>query len=263
MSSSDCLFCKIVAGDIPADIIYETESSIAFRDVNPQAPTHVLIIPRQHIATINDLNAGDESTVGDLYLAAGKIAAEEGFADDGYGSIFVQRASRRYGCFNPEVTRAKSLTLNWLNDQQNFLSWSMKISEQFADMMNNTELEIDGYLAFATEELADTDKLYIFHLREKSNLCLTTDMQLSESRVLDFSNTGFALCIDTSALKIEQEEGKRSEEKYFTFSFGRGDKAIQKLFCDFTGFIDTLDTEQETQEFLQIVDCKLQPFVHA
>jgi histidine triad (HIT) family protein len=84
MSSSDCLFCKIVAGDIPADIIYETESSIAFRDVNPQAPTHVLIIPRQHIATINDLKAGDESTVGDLYLAAGKIAAEEGFADDGY-----------------------------------------------------------------------------------------------------------------------------------------------------------------------------------
>jgi len=84
MSSSDCLFCKIVAGDIPADIIYETESSIAFRDVNPQAPTHVLIIPRQHIATINDLNAGDESTVGDLYLAARKIAVEEGFADDGY-----------------------------------------------------------------------------------------------------------------------------------------------------------------------------------
>jgi nucleoid-associated protein len=168
--------------------------------------------------------------------------------------IFVQRASRRYGCFNPEVTRAKSLTLNWLNDQQSFLSWSMKISEQFADMMDNTELEIDGYLAFAAEELADTNKLYIFHLREKNNLCLTTDMQLSESRVLDFSNTGFGLCIDTSALKIEQEEGKRSEEKYFTFSFGRGDKAIQKLFCDFTGFIDTLDTEQETQEFLQIVD---------
>ncbi len=78
-------------------------------------------------------------------------------------------------------------------------------------------------------------------------------MQISESLALDFSNTGFGLCIDTRALKIEQEEGKRSEEKYFTFSFGRGDKAIQKLFSDLTGFIDTLDTEQETQEFLQIV----------
>ena len=168
--------------------------------------------------------------------------------------IFVQRASKRYGCFNPEVTRVKGLTLNWLNDQQSFLSWTKKISEQFADMMDNTELEIDGYLAFATEELADTDKLYIFHLREKSNICLTADMQLSESRVLDFSNTGFGLCIDTAELKKEQEEGKRSEEKYFTFSFGRGDKPIQKLFSDFAGFIDTLDTEQETQEFLKIVE---------
>ncbi|MGK0249937.1 MAG: nucleoid-associated protein [Oleispira sp.] len=168
--------------------------------------------------------------------------------------ILVQRASKRYGCFNPEVTRVKGLTLNWLNDQQSFLSWTKKISEQFADMMDNTELEIDGYLAFATEELADTDKLYIFHLREKSNLCLTSDMQLTESRILDFSNTGFALCIDTSALKKEQEAGTRSEEKYFTFSFGRGDKPVQKLFSDFAGFIDTLDIEQETQEFLEIVE---------
>jgi nucleoid-associated protein len=172
--------------------------------------------------------------------------------------IFVQRASRRYGCFNSEVTGIKSLTLNWLNDQQSFLSWSSKISEQFSDMMKNTELEIDGYLAFATEELAGTEKFYIFHLREKGNLCLSADMRLSESRVLDFSNTGFGLCIDISALKKEQEEGlekgKHSEDKYFTFSFGRGDKAIQKLFSDFTGFIDTLDSEKETQEFLQIVE---------
>lgn len=168
--------------------------------------------------------------------------------------ILVQRASKRYGCFNPDVTRMKGLTLNWLNDQQSFVSWSKKITEQFADMMDNTELETEGYLAFMTEELADSDKLYIFHLREKSSLCFTADMQLSESRILDFSNTGFGLCIDTGELKNEQAAGKRSDEKYFTFSFGRGDKAIQKLFSDFSGFIDTLDTEQETQEFLEIVE---------
>lgn len=168
--------------------------------------------------------------------------------------ILVQRASKRYGCFNPEVTRMKGLTLNWLNDQQSFASWSKTISEQFADLMDNTELEIDGYLVFITESLADSDKLYIFHLREKSNLCLTADMQLSESRVIDFSNTGFGLCIDTTVLQSEQAAGTRSDEKYFTFSFGRGDKAIQKLFADFSGFIDTLDTEQETQEFLEIVE---------
>jgi nucleoid-associated protein len=168
--------------------------------------------------------------------------------------IFVQRASKRYGCFNPEITGFKGLTLNWLNDQQSFLSWTKKISEQFADTMDNTELEIDGYLAFAKEELADTDKLYIFHLREKSNVCLTADMKLSESRILDFSNTGFGLCIDLTELLKEQEQGKRSLEKYFTFSFGRGDKPIQKLFSEYSGFIDTLDTEQETQEFLEIVE---------
>ena len=84
MSSENCLFCKIVAGDIPAEIIYESESAIGFRDVNPQAPTHVLIIPREHIATINDLDAGHEVTVGNLYMAAKAIAADEGLTDDGY-----------------------------------------------------------------------------------------------------------------------------------------------------------------------------------
>lgn len=84
MASSDCLFCKILAGDIPADIIYESDAVIAFRDINPQAPTHVLIIPRKHVATINDLASGDEALVGNLFVAAKAIAADEGIADAGY-----------------------------------------------------------------------------------------------------------------------------------------------------------------------------------
>jgi len=83
-SSNDCLFCKILAGDIPADIIFESDDAIAFRDINPQAPTHVVIIPRRHVATINDLEDGDETLVGNLFLAAKKIAADEGIADAGY-----------------------------------------------------------------------------------------------------------------------------------------------------------------------------------
>ena len=83
-SNPDCLFCKILAGDIPADIIYESESALAFRDINPQAPTHVLIIPRQHIATINDIEDSDQAVIGSLYSAAREIAATEGIADDGY-----------------------------------------------------------------------------------------------------------------------------------------------------------------------------------
>ena len=84
MNSSDCLFCKIVAGEIPADIIFESDDTIAFRDINPQAPTHALIIPRRHVATINDLEDGDEALVGNLFLAARNIAADEGIADAGY-----------------------------------------------------------------------------------------------------------------------------------------------------------------------------------
>ena len=84
MDSSDCLFCKILGGDIPADIIFESNDVIAFRDLNPQAPTHALIIPRQHVATINDLEEGDEALVGNLFLAAKKIATDEGIAAAGY-----------------------------------------------------------------------------------------------------------------------------------------------------------------------------------
>ncbi len=80
----DCLFCKIVEGEIPADIIYESDTAIAFRDINPQAPTHVLIIPRKHISTINDITAADQELIGTLFMAAKEIAAQEGIADSGY-----------------------------------------------------------------------------------------------------------------------------------------------------------------------------------
>mgnify|MGYP001818783249 FL=1 len=81
---TDCLFCKILADDIPADVVHETANTLAFRDINPQAPTHVLIIPRRHIARINDIEDGDREQVGDLFVAAKEIAAAEGLADDGY-----------------------------------------------------------------------------------------------------------------------------------------------------------------------------------
>ena len=84
---SDCLFCKILDGEIPADIVYESETAIAFRDINPQAPTHVLIIPRKHIATINNIEEEDQAIVGSLYSAAREIAREEGYAESGYRAV--------------------------------------------------------------------------------------------------------------------------------------------------------------------------------
>jgi len=84
VTAQECLFCKILAGDIPADVVYESETALAFRDINPQAPTHVVIIPRQHIATINDIETDDQVVVGSLFMAAKAIAKQGGFADDGY-----------------------------------------------------------------------------------------------------------------------------------------------------------------------------------
>ena len=78
------LFSKIIRREIPADIVFEDEHVLAFRDINPQAPVHVLFIPKREIATLNDLVDGDEALVGRLHLAAAAYAKREGFADDGY-----------------------------------------------------------------------------------------------------------------------------------------------------------------------------------
>jgi histidine triad (HIT) family protein len=83
---SDCLFCKFVSGEIVPQTVYEDDDVLAFRDINPQAPTHVLIIPKKHIPTLNDLTPDDAELIGKLYLAAGKIAKEEGL-DAGYRTI--------------------------------------------------------------------------------------------------------------------------------------------------------------------------------
>ena len=83
-----CLFCKIVAGDIPAVTVFENEDILAFRDVNPQAPAHILVIPKRHIATINDTNTGDEALLGQMVLTAKRLAFQEGFNDAGYRLVF-------------------------------------------------------------------------------------------------------------------------------------------------------------------------------
>lgn len=82
-----CLFCKIAAKEIPAKILYEEKHIIAFHDVKPQAPHHVLIIPRKHIATINDIQFEDNELIGDMMLVAKKLAADLKIADAGYRVI--------------------------------------------------------------------------------------------------------------------------------------------------------------------------------
>ena len=86
--NDDCLFCKIVAGEIPAAKVYEDDRLLAFNDINPQAPVHILIIPKEHIATINDLTPEHNDLLGHMINTAREIAAEQGLADDGYRLIF-------------------------------------------------------------------------------------------------------------------------------------------------------------------------------
>lgn len=80
----NCLFCKIIKREISAEILCENSDILAFRDINPQAPTHILVIPKKHIATVNDVEEKDQSLMGQMILTARNIAAQEGIADKGY-----------------------------------------------------------------------------------------------------------------------------------------------------------------------------------
>lgn len=83
----NCIFCKIIAGEIPSTIVYEDEKVLAFNDINPVAPVHVVIVPREHIANVNELTPENASIVGDIHLAAKKIAEKLNIADKGYRLI--------------------------------------------------------------------------------------------------------------------------------------------------------------------------------
>jgi histidine triad (HIT) family protein len=80
----DCLFCRMVAGDISPDIVFEDEHVLAFRDIQPQAPVHVLVIPKKHVTSLNDLEPADTELAGRLVLAAQRVARDLGIADDGF-----------------------------------------------------------------------------------------------------------------------------------------------------------------------------------
>lgn len=82
--SSDCLFCRILAKEIPGDIVFEDDELLAFNDISPQAPVHVLIIPKTHIATVNDLTEAQSGIIGRMILCAKTLADEKGIAESGY-----------------------------------------------------------------------------------------------------------------------------------------------------------------------------------
>jgi histidine triad (HIT) family protein len=83
----DCLFCKIVSREVPGSIVYEDDRMLAFNDINPQAPTHILIVPKRHIESLNELQAADDQIVGELVRRAAVLAKEHGIANGGYRTV--------------------------------------------------------------------------------------------------------------------------------------------------------------------------------
>jgi len=108
---SDCLFCKMVAGQIKPATVYETDRILAFRDINPRAPTHVLIIPKQHLATLDDLE--DPELAGELLLAARLIARQENIAEDGYRTVINCRGDAGQEVFHLHLHLLGGRHMQW------------------------------------------------------------------------------------------------------------------------------------------------------
>ncbi|HEX3559221.1 MAG TPA: histidine triad nucleotide-binding protein [Pyrinomonadaceae bacterium] len=109
----DCIFCKIVAGEIPAKKVYEDERALAFRDINPQAPTHALVIPRTHVASLEEAGEDDEAMLGHLLRVAARVAREEGHAESGYRTVINTGAGAGQTVFHIHVHVLGGRTLTW------------------------------------------------------------------------------------------------------------------------------------------------------
>ena len=112
-TEQDCIFCKIVSGAIPATLVYEDERAVAFRDINPQAPTHALVIPRAHIASLNEAGEADDALLGHLLLVAARVAREGGHAEGGYRTVVNTGPDAGQTVFHIHVHVLAGRTLTW------------------------------------------------------------------------------------------------------------------------------------------------------
>jgi histidine triad (HIT) family protein len=110
---SSCLFCRIINREIPASIVYEDDEVLAFNDINPQASTHVLVVPKRHIASLNELQPGDDRIVGTLVRRAAAIAAERGISLGGYRTVFNTNADAGQTVFHVHLHLIGGRPLGW------------------------------------------------------------------------------------------------------------------------------------------------------
>ncbi len=109
----NCIFCKMVRGEIRPDLVYEDDEVLAFRDLNPQAPTHVLVIPKRHIGTLNDLLPQDAELVGRLFLAARRVAELDGIAERGYRTLINCNAEAGQSVFHVHLHVLGGRPMHW------------------------------------------------------------------------------------------------------------------------------------------------------
>ena len=110
---SDCLFCRIIRREIPGSIVYEDDRLLAFNDINPQAPMHVLIVPKRHIDSLNALAAGDDALVGEMVRRAAALAREKGYGDRGFRTLFNTNAEAGQTVFHIHLHVLAGRPLHW------------------------------------------------------------------------------------------------------------------------------------------------------
>jgi histidine triad (HIT) family protein len=109
----DCLFCRIVAGEIPSTKVFENDRLLAFNDISPSAPMHVLIVPREHIATLNDVEPGHDALIGEMVRTAARLAADRGYARRGFRTVFNCNADAGQSVFHVHLHLLAGRGLSW------------------------------------------------------------------------------------------------------------------------------------------------------
>src|SRR2546423_15455142 len=113
MAEENCLFCKIIAGQFPASFVHQDEHCVVIRDINPQAPMHMLVIPREHIESLDEVSQREEMLMGDLLLVGARVTNDEGHAESGYRSVINTGAGEGQSVFHLHVHVLAGRPMNW------------------------------------------------------------------------------------------------------------------------------------------------------
>jgi histidine triad (HIT) family protein len=113
MSEKNCLFCRIIAGEIPGDFVHQDEQCVVLRDINPQAPMHMLVIPREHLESLDDASQNDEALLGHLLRIAARVANDQGNAEEGYRTVINTGAGAGQSVFHLHAHVLAGRRMNW------------------------------------------------------------------------------------------------------------------------------------------------------